>query len=136
MASGEQDDLGARRIDRPTWLAYLAGYLDGEGCFSADDGRIRVTVSNCFPWLLVAFKEEFGGSICNKSRYSDRHRVAYQWSVYGESAIKCCEAVLPYLVEKKPQAALLLEYCKWPPRSSQREAISRQMKQLKRTNYA
>jgi hypothetical protein len=136
MVSGEQESLGARRIDRPTWLAYLAGYLDGEGCFSADDGRLRVSISNCFPWLLVAFKEEFGGSISRKGHYSDNHRASYQWQAYGESALNCCEAVLPYLVEKRPQAVLLIEYCKWPPRSSQREAISRQMKKLKRTNYA
>lgn len=128
-------DLGAKRIDRPTWLAYLAGYLDGEGCFTAVNS-IRVSVSNCYPWLLVEFQKEFGGRVYLKRNAEGNTRTSYQWDVYGDAAARCCELVAPYLIEKRPQALLVIDYNRWPPRSAKRKAIETQLRRLKRTDYA
>jgi hypothetical protein len=112
----------------------LAGYLDGEGCFTASASGVRVSVSNCFPWTLQALREEFGGSVYRKSTKS-RCRAAYQWDAHGDNAIDCIQAVLPYLIEKGPQAALVLDYRAWPPSSAKRASIEAELKRLKRTNY-
>jgi hypothetical protein len=135
MANIDRVDLGARRIDRPTWLAYIAGYLDGEGSFAPVGGGIRVSVSNCFPWMLSALCQEFGGRVYIKSTTEGNRRTSYQWDVYGENAVKCCESVLPYLIEKKPQAELVLLYRSYPPRSAKRAAIEQHLRKLKRTDY-
>jgi hypothetical protein len=111
--------------------------LDGEGCFTASPNGIRVSVSNCFPWTLQALQGEFGGRIYRKSSKgkSAHVRAAYQWDSNGQSAIRCIQALLPYLIEKRPQAALVLDYHNWPPQSAKRRAIEAELKRLKRTDY-
>jgi hypothetical protein len=94
-----------------------------------------VSVSNCFPWTLEALQLEFGGSVRLKCAAKGNSRTAFQWDIYGKSAISCCEAVVPYLIEKKPQALLLLEYPRWPVRSAKRTAILLELRRLKRTDY-
>jgi hypothetical protein len=136
MGNGEAGPTGARRIDRASWLAYLAGYLDGEGCFVASPrSGVRVSVSNCFPWTLRALQEEFGGAVRVSCQASDKKRVQYQWQASGSNAVGCIQAVIPYLIEKAPQAALVLEYRNWPVGSAKRRSIERELKRLKRTNY-
>jgi len=114
----------------------LAGFLDGEGCFTAG-GRngVRVSVSNTFPWTLQALQKEFGGRLYRKANKDGKHRAQYQWDASGKSAISCIEAVLPYLIEKAPQAALVRDYHTWPPGSEKRKSIECELKRLKRTNY-
>jgi hypothetical protein len=80
-------------------------------------------------------RQEFGGRIYRKAPSTPEHRAQYQWDVWGKEARGCVEAVIPYLIEKGPQAALLLDYLSWPRGSEKRRAIERELKRLKRTNY-
>lgn len=66
---------------------------------------------------------------------ASRSRTQYQWQVNGSNAVACIQAVIPYLIEKAPQAALVLEYRSWPVGSAKRRSIERELKRLKRTNY-
>jgi hypothetical protein len=91
-------------------LIYAAGFLDGEGCFSAnlDDGRghIGVYCSNTYRPTLVWLQGLFGGSV-SKAKPGNG-RPLYQWSLVGLKAHEACCALAPYLREKAPQAALLI----------------------------
>ena len=134
--NGEAALAGERRIDLPTWFAYIAGFLDGEGSFSASERNgVTVSASNTFPWVLHALQQEFGGYVRVSQVTNGMVRTAFQWRVHGQAALDCCSALAPYLFEKRPQALLVLEWPGWPPRSAKRQSIVKELGKLKRIDY-
>ncbi len=126
---------GPRHIEKSLWVAYLAGYLDGEGCFTVWHGRTpAISVSNTFPYVLEALRKEWGGSIRRKAG-RDRSRTAWEWRVCGERAIAVAQMVSPYLVEKRLQADLLTQVRVWPSGSKQRNDLVARLRSLKRIDY-
>ena len=121
----------------PTDLAYVAGYMDGEGCFRANKGNIEVQIKNTYPHVLHYIQELFGGAVREEKReaVNRNHRTAFCFSIYGESARKMVRCLLPYLREKKIQAELTLELIMHPKHSSKKEFIVRKLKELKRVDY-
>lgn len=100
---------------------YVAGIIDGEGCLIISRsnrgnymnyyGRIHVknTDTNLMDWLV----EKFGGNIhVNNPADSVRHSVAYSWYFSGDARDKekFLLAIMPYLIVKKRQAKVLLEF--------------------------
>jgi hypothetical protein len=105
--------------------AYVAGYLDGEGCFSIwykkresirKKGRIfecviRVgcTDKPIIDWL----QSSFGGSTSTMSKPGvGFHRSqAWQWALRSKPVMRdFIKHVLPYLRVKKREAQIMLEY--------------------------
>lgn len=90
-------------------LAYIAGFFDGEGCISAVAERrgyvsVRLNISQKFDAPLLFIQSRFGGNI-------RLHRESiWHWEAYGESALNMLRALLPYLILKRPQAALAIEF--------------------------
>jgi hypothetical protein len=127
---------GPRLIERSNWIAYLAGYIDGEGCFQLyRKGRPRLCVTNTFPVVLAALKKEWGGCIHRKSTTNPNARTAWEWVVEGDKAINAALMVSPYLIEKQAQASLMTQIRTWPPGSEQRKQLMRRIKSLKRIDY-
>ena len=91
-------------------LAYLAGYLDGEGCFWATPtGKIGVTIANTHKPSIDWLHATFAGSVTRaRAPRNPNHRPCYGWQVAGRDADRLCKAVLPYLREKMEQAGLLI----------------------------
>ena len=126
---------GPRLIERPLWIAYLAGYLDGEGCFTVWHGTTpAISVSNTFPYVLEALRREWGGKINRKSCRGNQ-RSAWEWRVSGDRAVDVARMVSPYLVEKRLQAELMTQARTWPKGSRQRQEIVSRLKALKRIDY-
>ena len=122
---------------KPTDLAYVAGYMDGEGCFRANKGNIEVQIKNTYPHVLRFIEDLFGGRVVQvrrKPRACD-HRSVFGFSIYGDDARNMVRQLLPYLKEKKNQAELVLELINYPPRSSKKESLIRRLKELKRIDY-
>ena len=110
----------------PTELvkAYLAGFVDGEGCFTisvynppsdrgAAAGRwdCRLSVYNSNLDILRHFQEYFGGfiQVRDRSNGGERNwRAAGQIVWTGKLFAVVAKAILPYLVVKKEQAELVL----------------------------
>lgn len=100
-----------------TDFAYLAGILDGEGCFSIFRGgkrpRIdytgRLYVVSTDRVLIDWLYDRFGGH-----RYSRKTRqgwkTKFEWVIDRRAATNICVSVLPYLVIKREQAFLLTEF--------------------------
>jgi hypothetical protein len=109
---------------------YLAGYLDGEGCFTYHRTP-TVDISSIYPYTLQIFHDEYGGRIHQRDGPG---RCWYQWRVYGKSAIKLIADVLPYLHEKRAQALLVLEIRNLEP-GPQRSGLIAQLKHFKRIEY-
>lgn len=92
---------------------YLAGLLDGEGCFSLqgryNDRGYAWTVSasvqftNTDRRLIDWVNSRIRGKIYTKD--DDRVRVCYYWRMYGQERIRVfCREIAPYLIGKRDQA--------------------------------
>jgi hypothetical protein len=104
-----------------TKYVYLAGIVDGEGCLIISRsnrgsymnyyGRIHVknTDYRLIQWLL----DNFGGNV-HESIPTDpkRHAIAYSWYFSGDAHDKevLLLALMPYLIVKKEQAKVLIEF--------------------------
>jgi len=104
-------------------LAYLAGIMDGEGCFvigcyafSKKTGvphfhttmRVTSTDKILIDWLV----ENFGGkcsSYTPAQTAKNSRRTPYCWVIHSERVKHLCEVMLPYLIIKKDQAELMIQ---------------------------
>ena len=97
-------------------LAYLAGILDGEGCFTLSKGSnghtfgTLVVVGNTDARLIHWLQERFDGSVTVRPRNNPRQKPCWIWTLTGSDIEPFIGAVEPYLRLKREQALLLLEY--------------------------
>jgi len=107
--------------DDPALLAYLAGIIDGEGSINitstkAPNSRnvshaLRMSVTNTSEALMVWLIDTFGsGRQMSRNTNPGKWATRYDWVVYGHQAEVVLRAVLPYLVIKRDQARLALEF--------------------------
>jgi hypothetical protein len=123
---------GPRHTDE--FLAYTAGYLDGEGCFMFNRTPV-VEVTSVFPYTLYAFAEAYGGHVSHRPRRPGHStKDYYQWRVYGDDAISLIKCVVSLLREKVPQARVLLQIRETEP-GHRREGLKAQLKSLKKLEY-
>jgi hypothetical protein len=85
--------------NHPTW-AWLAGYLDGDGCFSFRTSknknmRLSVTAHVCDMAVLEFLQKAFGGTIKNNSRSEN---IKVWWRGLGPSHNSFALRFLPSLV--------------------------------------
>ncbi len=110
----------------PLHLAYLAGIIDGEGCFfigklprKEGDGyvndhyrgllKICTTDKPLLDWLI----EVFDGTQSAATKYQPKaqiSRMVYNWNVTGERLLDICHQVFPYLVIKKKQCEIMIKF--------------------------
>lgn len=100
-----------------TEMAYVAGTIDGDGSFSIMKSRGKyypcIQLSNAFKGMSEFLHEKFGGSLRIKKPQQPHHKVLYVWSVRGlEGCLKAIERFEKYLVLKRPQADLMVEFIK------------------------
>jgi hypothetical protein len=104
-------------------MAYVAGLIDGDGSISLiRENRASgfkyypcIQLSNIFEGMINLLHQTFGGCKKIKTHQSHAKKTQYVWNVRGlESCIKFLEKVLPFLVLKKKQAKVLLDYVKNP----------------------
>lgn len=101
--------------------SYLAGIIDGEGCLLVSRsnrgnymnyyGRIHVknTDYRLIQWLL----DHFGGNVHSGTPTDlEKHSKAYSWYFSGDAHDKetLLLALMPYLIVKKEQAKILVEF--------------------------
>jgi len=103
-------DVDEVRADKADYQ-YLAGILDAEGCLSlyeskrSFDPKIQLpnTDMRVFDFLL----EKFGGSVSSSKR---EHRELGNWVLPVRFLESTLLAILPYMVTKREQALLLLDW--------------------------
>jgi hypothetical protein len=120
------------KIFSPLDLAYLAGIIDGEGCFhmctlkhNGKDGYISphyrgiLKVSNTDYSLIEWLKKTFEGteSACTRSTTSKKfERSVFDWIVTGFRLLDLCEQVRPYLIIKKKHCENMIKFKQTYPR--------------------
>jgi len=102
-------------------LEYIAGFMDGEGTFtivkhtSSADGYLRfnvsVTVGSTYKPVLEGIIETIGvGKIYNVKQMVNKRFYSLEFRKRSD-VITICQALIPFLVEKRQQAEVLLEFC-------------------------
>ncbi len=66
------------------FLMWVAGFLEGEGSFTLNDGSPRITAVQVDREVLVPFMR-FGGTIQRAKRSAPRHDL-FQWNLFGRDA--------------------------------------------------
>lgn len=91
-------------------LAYLAGYIDGEGCVAWYNSPCLV-LETCHPGPLEFFRSFYGGEIRDRRRTGERQskRTIYRLCYYADNCLAILKQVSPYLIEKKEQVQAILE---------------------------
>ena len=104
-------------------LAYLAGILDGEGCFvigcyafSKKTGvphfHTTIQVTSTDKVLIEWLVDVFGGKLSTytaKQMATNSKRVPFRWTIFSDRVKHICECTLPYLIIKKDQAKIMIE---------------------------
>jgi len=97
------------------WDAWLAGFVDGEGCIFVDGAPNnhgpQVKVANTYLPSLEAIQEREGGRIHEVRRYRPNHKVGYEWRLTSPEAITdLLTRLRPHLRVKEVEAWLMLEF--------------------------
>jgi hypothetical protein len=97
--------------------AYLAGFIDGEGCISAQDDKRYA--GQCFLQLHISQKDgrvidwlhgTFGGNVFeNITSGWTAGSTIYRWDIYSDGAANLLKKTLPFLRVKKRQAELAIQ---------------------------
>jgi hypothetical protein len=102
---------------------YLAGFFDGEGCITmrhrtSREGRpqhiqIEANITNTNRDVLALIQSDYGGSL---HTHQNKHRAIHRLRWTSKDAIYALlKKVFPYLVIKRSNAELMLEYIKARP---------------------
>jgi hypothetical protein len=141
-----------------TQLAYLAGFLDGEGCLviakNESAGKSytwytgRCDIANTHPCIEEIFHELGIGSLTKRPRRHAHWSDTYIWSFGSLACRALLPRLLPYLRIKRKRAELLLEFfsimkpkhhgsrlprAKMAERHSRQKALYEEMRRLNAT---
>ena len=106
-------------------ITWAAGFIDGEGTVTFGKSYKKDLILDAFPLIrvvqadknnltiapsLVILKDIFGGYI---GRYKSKHpkrRNHSAWVISHKASTNCIKKLLPYLIEKREQAEILITY--------------------------
>jgi len=113
---------------KSTDLAYMAGIVDGEGCFyigkvpkKAGDGYVSehyrglLKIDNTNQRLINWIDNVFSGTAsarCRTTSSKKFERDIFTWNSTGDRLLDICEQLLPYLVIKKEQCEIMIKFRK------------------------
>lgn len=97
-----------------TELAYLAGIVDGEGCFAMHKRGhhygTQIEVGNTDLLLMDWLKSHFGGTVSHEPRSNKKHQDIWRWRTTTDTLEVILQSLIPYLIVKKRQAQIMLAY--------------------------
>lgn len=107
-----------------TTAAWLAGLLDGEGCFHIAHSKARnqlnpqVIVGMCHQPTVEHVAKLMGSPVRGVKTYRKGWRDRWSTTLCGARQIESLlTRILPYLVAKREEAELMLEFCRtFPPK--------------------
>jgi hypothetical protein len=105
-------------------IAYLAGLIDGEGCFYI--GHVKqgkygnglqwhsmLKITSCDEELIIWLENIFGGSKDSRYRWTSKQaftRPVFNWQATGAMLDYLLPIVMPYLIIKKKQCDVMMRY--------------------------
>lgn len=116
--------------------AYLAGFIDADGCISANT---RIKWSNYYPRVSISqvngdylhfLRDTFGGALRHRVPSGVGRNLIWNLQVPSGGSRQILNGVLPYLRNKKAQAEIALIITGHPDA----EQLNTQLRQLKRVS--
>lgn len=104
----------AMKADGPS-IEYLAGFFDGEGCFSAEIPKgdevigFYMTISTTRGEEALFFKDRFGGCLHDHEGYGENHSHVFNWGATNATAKFAAERLYPHLRGKKEQCGVFID---------------------------
>lgn len=129
MANIKSEVTGQRLTD----LNWLAGLVDGEGCFRVDNSP-TVSIDTTCRTVIEETNRIIPGNCKALKRKTTVGRPVFRWRIHGNKAIEAAVTLAPFLKDKKEQAILLASFCNYPPKSAMRDAIIRRLKAMKKVS--
>ena len=132
-------------MERAQQFAYAAGILDGEGCFGVNYDkannsyapRVQVVMTDAKP--LQVLQGLFGGSLNVTKMDAKGNKVPYHYTASGKNARRLIECTMPYLIEKKSQAEVLVglqrNIDEWNAKPRQRGNLPAEVTEYRRSLY-
>lgn len=98
-------------------LCYLAGYLDGDGCFHISLSKKRrdrasIKITSTSEKNLLHFKKTFGGSVSLAQKAHDNSKDLWQYSIGKRSVLSFVTKLHPLLVEKQKECKIMIDFMK------------------------
>ena len=101
-------------------IIYIAGFFDGEGCFSMREKHdnkentygISILLTNTDLRPLQLTQKVFGGKISTRSRKKANWKTTYDLKIHTfKACADMCRQIKPYLIIKKERCLLYLKWC-------------------------
>lgn len=114
-----QDDCTTFPLQDPTFLAWLGGFFDGEGCVSvtlttnrcgSPQYRPQLNISNAHREALVYIASQLQCGGPYRGNDKPGFTPTFQWAISGERAIALARLLLPHLRVKHAAAELLTHF--------------------------
>ena len=116
-----------------TDLAYIAGYVDGEGCISASGNvTIRIEITNTYLSTIEWIQSLFGGKMYIEEHNNDNHRTRYRLFLYSNEANLMLNMIYPFLKEKSEQAELAMTLHYLPKGSGRNDKPNAEILELRK----
>jgi len=107
----------------PVQLAYLAGIIDGEGCFyvghikqgkygTCQQWHAYIKITSCDISLIEWLRKHFMGCSQNRYRWTSKkafYRPVYSWTLGGEAMDHFLPLLEPFFVIKKEHCKVMME---------------------------
>ena len=100
-----------------TEIAWLAGWLEGEGCFSLTSGSSpTITVAVTDKDVIERAAKLVGGKASPIKKYKGHVKQVYRIGLHGQKAIDVMTAILPHMGERRgTKISEILNYYKGKP---------------------
>lgn len=105
---------------KQTDFAYIAGYIDGDGCFYIGKYKpknrlkhkyiVSIVISSVNKHVLESFKKKFGGSVTLVKQEHDNCKALYHFSIAKRNTLKLARSIEPYLIEKKEECLTAIQF--------------------------
>ncbi len=97
--------------------AWIAGLLEGEGCFDYNrtSKYLRIRVMMTDHDVLSRLQDIAGGSIHNVKQQKSHHKPLKEWTISGRKVKPIVDAILPWMGQRRTKKiSSLLEASKTP----------------------
>lgn len=117
--------------------AYLAGFVDADGCISANTRQKwsnyypRVSISQVNPEYLEFLRDTFGGALRHRVPSGMGRHMIWSLQIPSGGSRMLLAGVLPYLRYKRPQAEIALIITGHP----KAEQLNNELRELKRSHH-
>ena len=126
------DDIEPSEIPSKSFYKWLAGFFDGDGCFSCSPSGTKfncwIGCHSIYPECISYIQSRITGNI---THVNGAKNTVWKWVCKGQDVIAFCNHIFPYLIIKKQQSLLCKEF-KLTSSSEARMSIISKIKHLNR----